>query len=138
MTRLCLNELRRHARQRKVFITPRGRGASRAEGEGEDDYLDNVADSRLESPQESLEREELAEVLRGAIDKLPGNQRAALLMLRFHDASYEEIAASLGVSRKAVKSMLNRARESLWKTLSTYREGKWKLGRMVKGKSEKG
>jgi RNA polymerase sigma-70 factor (ECF subfamily) len=136
VTRLCLNELRRQARQRRVFTSPRGRSGLANENDAEDDYLENVADTRLESPHETLERGELAEILRKAIGDLPENQRAALLMVRFNDTRYDEIAEVLGVSDKAVKSILSRARQRLRETLTAYREGKRKVGRMVKGKSE--
>ena len=57
-----------------------------------------------------------------ALQALPENQRTALLLLRFEDLSYEEIAEVMQLSVPAVKSLLNRAREQLMKTLSVLEE----------------
>jgi RNA polymerase sigma-70 factor (ECF subfamily) len=48
-----------------------------------------------------------------ALNALPSNQRAALVMREVHDRSYEEIARMLGVSIAAVESLLFRARNTL-------------------------
>jgi len=50
---------------------------------------------------------------RAAIDRLPENQRAVLLLARFEGLSQREIAATLGVSEGAVESRLVRAMRRL-------------------------
>jgi RNA polymerase sigma-70 factor (ECF subfamily) len=45
--------------------------------------------------------------------RLPGRQRAALLLAASGEHSNQAIAAMLGVSEKAVESLLVRARRSL-------------------------
>lgn len=135
VTRLCLNEIRSRARQRKVFVVVSSGGDAGGTDEQES-FFSTVADNSLETPLESLERDELQEVLQQAIDELPGKQRIAILLLRYEDASYQEIAAALGVSPMAVKSLVNRARENLRSRLASYRQGKWKF-RPAPGPREK-
>ena len=57
-------------------------------------------------------RETLREVER-AVTQLPENQRTALLLVRYEGLSYEEAAATMGVTIVALKSLLNRARRHL-------------------------
>jgi RNA polymerase sigma-70 factor (ECF subfamily) len=82
-----------------------------------------LPDNRSDSPESLMEKQELENKLQEAIAGLPGNQRAAILLLRFEETSYQEIAAHLGVSVMAVKSLLNRARESLRNVLNEYQTG---------------
>ncbi len=71
-----------------------------------------VADRQPSVEQELLRQAKLAEV-RSAIDLLPGKQRAAVLMHKYEEMDYVQIAAVLGCSESAVKSLLFRAYESL-------------------------
>jgi RNA polymerase sigma-70 factor (ECF subfamily) len=48
-----------------------------------------------------------------AIGSLPERQKSAVLLVRYEGLAYEEAARVLGVSVKAMKSLLNRAREQL-------------------------
>lgn len=61
----------------------------------------------------------LAEV-RDAIEKLPEKQRAAVLMHKYEEMEYSQIARVLGCSESAVKSLLFRAYESLRARLAKY------------------
>jgi RNA polymerase sigma-70 factor (ECF subfamily) len=54
----------------------------------------------------------LAEV-RAAIEALPDKQKAAVLMHKYQEMEYAQIAAVLGCSESAVKSLLFRAYETL-------------------------
>ncbi len=62
---------------------------------------------------EELIDRERAKAIQEAIDALPENQRWAVLLKRYEHMSYEEIAQTMNCSQKAVKSLLNRAKESL-------------------------
>ena len=55
-----------------------------------------------------------------AIAALPEPQRLAVVMRRFEDSSYEEIAAVLGTSVPAVKSLLFRARQQIRDALKAF------------------
>jgi RNA polymerase sigma factor (sigma-70 family) len=79
--------------------------------------LDDVVE-HLAVPAE--ERTNLAELVR-ALDGLPANQRAAIMMRELEGRSYPEIASSLGVSVPAVESLLSRARAALRRQASALR-----------------
>jgi len=53
---------------------------------------------------------------------LPEEQRAAVVLHRFHHLSYEEITEVLGISLPAVKSRLHRAKLALQKRLGQVDE----------------
>jgi RNA polymerase sigma-70 factor (ECF subfamily) len=71
-----------------------------------------LADTRPDREQELLARARLA-VVREAIAGLPAKQRAAVLMHKYDEMDYAQIAKVLGCSVSAVKSLLFRAYESL-------------------------
>jgi RNA polymerase sigma-70 factor (ECF subfamily) len=64
-------------------------------------------------PDTALNRKELAEQIRTALEQLPFDQRTALVLREIDGLSYEEIGFSLGIAVGTVKSRLARARESL-------------------------
>ena len=51
--------------------------------------------------------------LEAALDALPDAQRVPLVLFHFHDLSYEDIAAKLGVSVGKVKTDIHRGRQRL-------------------------
>lgn len=57
------------------------------------------------------------------INQLPGNQRTAIILARLEDKSQKEIAEIMGISTKAVESLLQRAKQSLQKKFNNN-EGK--------------
>jgi RNA polymerase sigma-70 factor, ECF subfamily len=65
------------------------------------------------SPDRMLGRKELAERIRTALERLPFDQRTAIVLREIDGLSYEEIGFSLGVAVGTVKSRLARAREAL-------------------------
>ncbi len=94
---LSLNELRRGKYQDKDVII-------------EGDEVDHDLSRR---PEDQYIKDETVEAVKAAIQELPENQRLAVVLRRYQDLSYEEIAAALKTSEKAVKSLLNRAKENL-------------------------
>lgn len=76
--------------------------------------------SNLPSPDILLERDETNAMIRAAIDSLPRNQRIAIILQRFENASYKEIANIMGVSVSAVESLIYRAKQTLRKKLSPF------------------
>ena len=58
---------------------------------------------------ESLVRQARMAEIRSAIDTLPDKQRAAVLMHKYQEMEYSQIAAALDTSESAVKSLLFRA-----------------------------
>ncbi len=61
--------------------------------------------------------------VRAAVDRLPEQQRLALVLSRFHGCSHDEVAATMGTTVPAVKSLLTRAREHLRRALADLVEG---------------
>lgn len=110
---LSFNILRasRHARSLQL-------DAAGAE-DGEPYYRD-VPDDRHGRPHDGLDARELRNRVAEAIHQLPGNQKVAIILNKYEDKSYEEIAGILGCSTMAVKSLLSRARANLRNTLSRY------------------
>ena len=71
-----------------------------------------VSDQRM-SKEQALVRESKFEEIRRAIHSLPEKQKAAVLMHKYEEMEYSQIAAVLECSESAVKSLLFRAYESL-------------------------
>jgi RNA polymerase sigma-70 factor (ECF subfamily) len=71
-----------------------------------------IADLARNVEQELVYRVKLVEV-RQAIEALPSKQRAAVLMHKYEEMEYSEIASVLRCSESAVKSLLFRAYEHL-------------------------
>jgi RNA polymerase sigma-70 factor (ECF subfamily) len=65
------------------------------------------------SPDRLLTQKQLGERIRIALDRLPFDQKTALVLREIDGLSYEEIGYSLGIAVGTVKSRLARARESL-------------------------
>jgi RNA polymerase sigma-70 factor (ECF subfamily) len=64
-------------------------------------------------PDRVLEQRETADRVWVALNRLPFDQRAVVVLREIDGLSYEEIAASLGVAVGTVKSRLARARQNL-------------------------
>src|SRR5918995_5057523 len=64
-------------------------------------------------PDRALASKETAERIWRALDRLPFDQRTALILREIDGLRYEEIAFSLGVAVGTVKSRLTRARQAL-------------------------
>lgn len=106
---LVFNELRRRKRH---ALVPLQTGT-----EGEELQL---KDERGATPDESLLEDELRQAVDAAIAQLPETQRMALVLRRYQELSYDEIADVLDQSVPAVKSLLFRARTELRERLRSY------------------
>jgi RNA polymerase sigma-70 factor, ECF subfamily len=82
-----------------------------------DEQVVDGIDRQVRDRQPNIEQEMLYEVkmteVRQAIEALPAKQRAAVLMHKYEELEYAQIARALGCSESAVKSLLFRAYESL-------------------------
>lgn len=54
-----------------------------------------------------------ADLIRRAVESLPEKQRAAVLLHKYQEMDYDQIARVLGCSESALKSLLFRAYETL-------------------------
>jgi RNA polymerase sigma-70 factor (ECF subfamily) len=78
-----------------------------------------VAD-REAPPTHQLQQKELAGIIRQALEDLNERQRVAVVLNKFEDMNYADIAEVMGLSAKAVKSLLSRARSKLREALQPY------------------
>ena len=79
----------------------------------------DVADRSLNAEQTILRRERLA-AIRDRIEALPERQRTAVIMHKYQNMDYKQIAAVLKLSESATKSLLFRAYETLRETLKEF------------------
>jgi RNA polymerase sigma-70 factor (ECF subfamily) len=91
---------------------------------GRDDGLPSLSselpDAAVEAPSDGLERDDVVRAVRAAIEALPETQRMALVLAKYHDMPYAEIATVLDSTEKAVKSLIHRARETLRTSLAPF------------------
>ncbi len=102
-THLALNWLRDGRRERSQ---------ERLDDERVDARVRQLCDRRPSIEQRLLHRARMDEVRR-AVAALPPRQRAAVLMHKYEEMEYSQIARALGCSESAVKSLLFRAYETL-------------------------
>ena len=81
-----------------------------------------LKDEAMATPDATLLQAELQAEIEKAIVLLPDTQRMALILRRYEELSYEEIADVLDLSVPAVKSLLFRARTELRDRLKDYLE----------------
>jgi len=112
---LAVNETQRRV-QREPFALEGSSGLPAGGDEGSFD----VGDEDAISPSSGLERDDIVRAVRAAIALLPENQRMALILAKYEERPYAEIAEILGSSEKAVKSLIHRARETLRASLAPY------------------
>jgi RNA polymerase sigma-70 factor (ECF subfamily) len=102
-THLALNSLR-DGRNRRL--------EERLDDDSADAPVRQVSDRRPSVEEEMVHRARLDEVRR-AVAMLPEKQRAAVLMHKYQEMEYSQIAKVLNCSESAVKSLLFRAYETL-------------------------
>lgn len=78
-----------------------------------------VQDQRPQ-PHARMQQQELAAIVQQALDTLNERQRIAVVLNKFEDMNYAEISEVMGLSTKAIKSLLSRARENLRQALQGY------------------
>ena len=73
-------------------------------------------------PTRQLDKAELRDVVRAALAGLSERQRMAVLLNKFEEMSYADIATTMEMSPQAIKSLLSRARVNLKEILEPYLE----------------
>ncbi|MHB1422019.1 MAG: RNA polymerase sigma factor [Gemmataceae bacterium] len=111
---LALNALR--SRQRKPVVSLPAQDS----GPLGPRPAEQIVRDRGSGPMRRLERQELAALIRQALEGLNERQRMAVVLNKFEDMNYAEIAEVMGLTTKAVKSLLSRARVNLRAALSSY------------------
>ena len=113
VTNLCLNYKRDRARDRLRLVG--------SDEEGESNALEQLAAVEPDE-HENDDQQKRTQAVQQAIQELPENQRMALILSRYEEKSYEEVAEILGVTVAAVKSLTSRARATLKERLQRWFE----------------
>ncbi|MFC5049160.1 RNA polymerase sigma factor [Rubritalea spongiae] len=108
---LVFNESKKRARRKTHSLDER-----------EDESFQQFADDSSKSPDAETLQSELQVAVDQAINGLPEKQRLAVILRRYENMPYEEIANVIGCSVSAVKSHLFRARTDLRTALQSYLE----------------
>lgn len=111
VTNLCLNELRRFEYHGKTEALE---GRPNEEGEATREF----ADETVPESEDRMAGVETGIRIQKVLDKLPANQKSALLLSRVEGLSYQEVAECLETSESAVKSLIFRATQTLREELA--------------------
>ena len=120
---LCLNRLRLGIRE--TCDNPNAT-------EDEESYrLKDKIDSSDPGPHQQMEQKELSSAVQKAVLALPESLRLPLILRRYQELSYNEIAEVMEISVTAVKLRLHRAKPLLAQKLAPYLESVYKLKRYI-------
>ncbi|MEI9476097.1 MAG: sigma-70 family RNA polymerase sigma factor [Deltaproteobacteria bacterium] len=109
---LCLNELK-SARSRRWLPFHRY-------DEDEGNSIEETLSDGSPTAEDRLLARERSRQISDALQSLPSNQRMVLILKRYDDLSYQEIAQILGCSVSAVESLLVRAKRNLQEKLKSF------------------
>ncbi|HVU87178.1 MAG TPA: sigma-70 family RNA polymerase sigma factor [Pirellulales bacterium] len=114
---VAANARRSRSRRREVSLSVSDGSSS---GGNRLDQLAQAASGLM--PARQLDKAEMREVVRLAIEALNERQRMAVLLSKFENMSYADIAETMDMSQEAIKSLLSRARLNLKEVLEPYLE----------------
>ncbi len=111
------NSRRSRSRRKEVILDSNPNNSQEIHG------LDQIAVAASSFiPARRLDKEEIQSAVRTAIGTLNDRQRMAVLLNKFENMSYDEIAETMELTPKAIKSLLSRARGNLRTVLEPYLE----------------
>lgn len=116
--------LRATATHLAIDLLRRGKLATFEPLEGNDPGSPREMESRAESPERTVIREETRTAVVNAVVNLKEAHRTVVALHHFEGLSVEEVAETLDIPVGTVKSRLARARESLRLMLAPYVEGR--------------
>jgi len=112
---IAMNEARQRLRKAKAApVDSLDEGREDREG----DFTPAVLTDWREIPSEALEKKEMRQILRQAVDQLPPIYREVLVLRDLEELNQEETASALGINVPLVKVRLHRARMMLQKLLA--------------------
>ncbi len=114
---IAMNEARQ--RLRKAKVAPQ-ESLDEEKEEREGDFTPAVLTDWREIPSEALEKKEMRQKLRDAVEQLPPIYREVLVLRDLEELNQEEAASALGISVTLVKVRLHRARMMLQKLLAPF------------------
>ena len=111
---LALNALRSRSRRPAIPLNVRDSGPLGPRP------AEQLVRDRADQPVQKMQQQELAGLVQQAIEGLNERQRMAVVLNKFEDMNYAEIAEVMELTTKAVKSLLSRARDNLREILKDY------------------
>ena len=112
---VAANAIRTLARRHEVKLDARASGPM-----GANPLEAIVMVSSGQIPTRQIDKLETREIVQLAVENLGHRQRMAVLLSKFEDMSYDDIAEVMDMSPQAVKSLLFRARANLRDVLTPY------------------
>jgi RNA polymerase sigma-70 factor, ECF subfamily len=114
---IAMNEGRQRLRKAKVAQLE---SLDEEKEEREGDFTPAVLTDWREIPSVALEKKEMRQKLREAVEQLPPIYREVLVLRDLEEMNQEETASALGINVTLVKVRLHRARMMLQKMLAPY------------------
>lgn len=111
---LALNALRSRQRKPVVPLDVRDSGPLGPRP------AEQLAKDKAVQPAQRVQQKELVGVIQRALEGLNERQRMAVVLNKFEDMNYAEIAEVMDLTTQAVKSLLSRARTNLRDVLQAY------------------
>jgi RNA polymerase sigma-70 factor (ECF subfamily) len=111
------NALRSRYRRREVSLETNESGPL-----GVNPLARVVAASSGQAPARQLDKAEMRDIVHAAMASLNERQRMAVLLSKFEEMSYADIAETMQMSPQAIKSLLSRARLNLREIIEPYLE----------------
>ncbi len=112
---VAANALRTRNRRPEIMLAPLDSGAT---GVTPLDVILQASSGQM--PARQLAKAEIRDVVRVALESLNERQRLAVLLNKFENMSYADIADTMKLTTQAVKSLLSRARVNLHQVLEPY------------------
>jgi RNA polymerase sigma-70 factor (ECF subfamily) len=109
---LCLDAIRRRSKERQLF------------GSESEERIAALADEDDAGALDALLAAERARDVKAALAQLPERYRLPLVLAYYREASYDEIAAELGLTRTHVGALICRAKQTLRRTLAAAEESR--------------
>ena len=107
---MCLDKIRNRTKSGSLWVKK----------QETDTYEQIDIPSQQDGPAHNLEKKEIAQHIKAAIEQLPSDQREAIILREYEELSYDEIANILGCSLANVKVLIYRARTQLKTTIPSF------------------
>jgi RNA polymerase sigma-70 factor (ECF subfamily) len=114
---IAMNEARQRLRKSKAAVQE---SLDEEKEDREGDFTPAVLTDWREIPSEALEKKEMRQKIREAVEQLPPIYREVLVLRDLEELNQEETATALGINVGLVKVRLHRARMMLQKLLVPY------------------
>jgi RNA polymerase sigma-70 factor (ECF subfamily) len=114
---IAMNEARQRLRKAKAAQLE---SLDESKEDREGDFTPAVLTDWREIPSEALEKKEIRQKLREAVEQLPPLYREVLVLRDLQELNQQETASALGIKVTLVKVRLHRARMMLQKMLAPY------------------